>query len=92
MFGAFRPTAAVSGGLLWSVYATPHFEILLLLNLYFQESAMATVCYAKGQRPRPSEEGGRGHRCRQSQWCSVHGAGMSSSSRCQILESQTLVA
>ena len=23
MFGAFRPTAAVSGGLLWSVYATP---------------------------------------------------------------------
>jgi hypothetical protein len=32
MFGAFRPTAAVSGGLLWSVYATQRFKLLPLLK------------------------------------------------------------
>jgi hypothetical protein len=32
MFGAFRPTAAVSGGLLWSVYATHRFKSLPLLK------------------------------------------------------------
>ena len=30
MFGAFRPTAAVSGGLLWSVYANFPLGILQL--------------------------------------------------------------
>ncbi len=32
MFGAFRPTAAVSGGLLWSVYAIQMLEMLPLLR------------------------------------------------------------
>jgi len=36
-----------------------------------QESTMATIRYAKGQCPRPSEEGGRCHRRCQSQRCSV---------------------
>ena len=36
-----------------------------------QESTMATIHYAKGQCPRPSEEGGCCHRRCQSQWCSV---------------------